>query len=220
MRKLAFLFTLLGLISFQSLAQDSGFKLGIKVAPVIHSTRVFLDDSVQITNDGSNTKLSFGLIADKYITDSYVLSTGLIYIPKEVRIGIAPNAGNPTTFNSTESYKLQYLQIPLSLKLFTNEIKPDFKAYFQIGMALEIKVYEEPDLTLAQQEVIADFQPLSIPVVLGAGVEYNMGINTIGFAAVSYHRGLTNIVKTTNVTFAEELEIRSTILSIDVGVKF
>lgn len=218
MRKLIFLFTLLVFISFQSLSQD--FKLGIKIAPAIHSTRVLLDDPVIIANDGSNMKLSFGLVVDKELTDSYTLSTGLIYIPKEVMIGITPDAGNPTTFNNLESYKLQYLQLPLSLKLFTNEVKPDLRAFFQIGMALEIKVYEEPDLTLPEQEVIIDFQPINIPVLLGAGVEYSMGINTIGFAGVSYHRGLNNIVKSTNVSFAQDLEIRSTVVSIDAGIKF
>ncbi|MCP4460883.1 MAG: PorT family protein [Cytophagales bacterium] len=221
MRKLFFLTSLLVLISLQTLAQGSNFKLGIKVAPVIHSTRILLDDqTVAITNDGSNTKLSFGLVVDKSLTDSYVFSTGLIYIPKEVMIDIAPDAANPIVFNNLESYKLQYLQIPLTLKLFTNEIKPDVRAFFQLGMALDIKVYEEADLTLVEPEVIAQFQPINIPVVLGGGFEYNLGINTVFFGEVSYHRGLNNIVKTTNVSFEQDLEMRSTILSIDLGIKF
>ena len=220
MRKSLFLSALLVLVSLQILAQDSDFKLGIKVAPAIHSTRILLDDPVLISNDGSNMKLSFGLVVDKALTDSYILSTGLIYIPKEVRIGITPDAGNPVNFNMAESYKLQYLQVPLTLKLFTNEVKPDVKLFFQLGMALEIKVYEEADLTLTEQEVVSEFQPINIPVVLGTGFEYNMGINTVAFAGVSYHRGLNNIVKSTNVAFAQDLEIRSTVLSIDLGVKF
>ena len=218
MRKLIFLPTLLVFISLKGLGQD--FKLGIKIAPAIHSTRVLLDDPVTVSNDGSNMKLSFGLMVDKNLTDAYTLSSGLLYIPKEVKIGISPDAGNTTTFNDRESYKLQYLQLPLSLKLFTNEVKPDLRAFFQIGMAVEIKVYEEPDLTLPEKEVIAEFQPINIPVVLGAGIEYTMGISTIAFAGLSYHRGLNNIVKSTNVSFAQELEIRSTVLSIDLGVKF
>ena len=164
--------------------------------------------------------MSFGLVIDKEFTDSYTLSSGLIYVPKEVMISIAPDAGNPTPFNSLESYKLQYLQLPLTLKLFTNEVSPDLRAFFQIGMAVEIKVYEEPDLTLPEQEVVAEFQPINIPVVLGTGIEYSLGINTVAFVGVSYHRGLNNIVKTTNGAFAQELEVRSTVLSIDVGVKF
>ena len=118
MRKLFILSTLLVFISFQGIAQDSNFKLGIRIAPVIHSSRVLLDDpDVLISNDGSNMKLSFGLVVDLQLTDSYILSTGLIYIPKEVKIRITPAAGNTNPFNSTESYKLQYLQIPLTLKL-------------------------------------------------------------------------------------------------------
>ncbi len=218
MRKLIFLSAF---FFFTSIVGYTQVKLGIKVAPVINSTRVLLDDpDMQISNDGSNMKLSFGLVVDKDLTDSYILSSGLIYQPREVMIDIAPSASNPTSFNEKESYKLQYLQIPLTLKLFTNEVKPDIKAFFQLGMGLELKVYEEADLTLIEEDVIAEFQPINIPVLLGAGIEYNLGINTVLFAGVSYHRGLNNIVKTTNPTFAQELEIRSTVLSIDLGVKF
>lgn len=220
MRKPLFLFSLFVLISLQLSAQDSAFKLGIKVAPVIHSTRVLLDDPVSIYNDGSNIKVSFGLVVDKALTYSYVLSTGLIYIPKEVRIKITPNAGNSVPFNRAETYKVQYLQVPLTLKLLTNEVKPDIKLFFQLGMGLEVKIYEEPDFTLPEQEVISAFQPINIPVILGAGIEYIMGINTVAFAEISYHRGLNNIVKRTNKAFSRELEIRSTVLSFDLGIKF
>jgi len=217
MRKILFLSTLLGFISYRNFAQDSDFTLGIKIAPAIHSTRVLLDDpNILISNAGSNMKLSFGLVVDKQLTDNYILSTGLIYLPKQVSIGIVPD--DPTGFNSAETYKLQYLQIPATIKLFTNEIIPDAKVYFQLGMALEIKVYEEADPTLVENDLITKFQPVNLPVILGAGLEYNLGINTVAFGGISYHRGLNNIVKESGSV--PELEIRSTVLSIDIGVKF
>jgi hypothetical protein len=217
-----FVFTiLLGIGSFAAIGQDASYKLGIKMAPTFGSSRMLLDDpDVTIDNDGTSLKFTFGLVVDKYLSDSYVLSTGLYYMPKQVNIGILADPLVYADMNSAESYKLQYLQIPATLKLFTNEVKPDARVYFQLGMALEVKVYEEADPALDNQEVIDSFQPFNIPVILGTGFEYRAGVNTVLFGGISYQRGLTNVVKDTNRSFADELSIKSTILSVDLGVKF
>ncbi|MEQ9230289.1 MAG: porin family protein [Cyclobacteriaceae bacterium] len=221
MRKFILLTILTGLVAFGTNAQDSDLKLGIKVAPVFGNSRIQLDDpDVTVENDGAAFKLSLGLIVDKSFGDNYMLSTGLIYIPKEIGLAINPEASSTQTWNSTETYKLQYLQIPATVKLFTNEIQPDVKVYFQLGMALEIKVFEEADPELTEPEVIAQFQPMNIPVILGTGIEYRAGLNTVLFGGISYQRGLINIVKDTNYTFAEDFALRSTLVSIDIGIKF
>lgn len=205
---------------FGVLGQDTDYALGIKLAPTINSSRVLLDDpNVLIDGDGSAMKFTVGLVFDKFLSDSYILSTGLIYMPKQINIGILADPADPT-LNAAESYKLQYLQIPATLKLFTNEVKPDARIFFQLGMALEVKLYEEVEIGLDQQEVIDAFQPFNIPVILGTGVEYRAGVNTVLFGGISYQRGLTNVVKDTNRAFADELSIKTTVLSIDLGVKF
>lgn len=223
MRKAAFFTVLTIFLSLALNAQDeSDLRLGIKLAPTFGNSRVLLDDPANtVENDGSAFRLSIGLIADREFGNGYIFSSGVIYIPKEVSIAASGTGGN--VFNTgPETYKLQYLQIPGTVKLFTNEIQPDVKIYFQLGMALEIKVYEEADTELDEPEVIAQFQPFNIPVILGTGFEYKAGVNTTIFAGVSYQRGLTNIVESTNTNyeFAEAVSIRTTLLSIDAGVKF
>ena len=94
------------------------------------------------------------------------------------------------------------------------------RVYFQLGMALEIKLYEEAEAELVEQESIDAFQTFNVPIILGAGMEYRAGVNTVLFGGISYQRGLTNIVKNTNVNFADELFIKSTLISIDLGIKF
>ena len=223
MRKLFFSAALLVFISFQGFSQDADYKLGIKVAPILNSSRVVLDDPNWTMTDGNGSfKLSLGLVVDKTLTDRYILSTGLVYMPKEFELAVAadPSLDPQPEFNSSESYKLQYLQIPATLKLFTNEVKPDVAVYFQLGVAPEIKVYQEVEPGLDSNEVIAKFAPINLPVVLGAGFEYRAGLNTVAFAGFSYQRGLNNIVNTTDRTYADELSIRSTTLSRDLGIKF
>ncbi len=183
-------------------------KLGLKLSPIISSNRV-TDDTQTSTNGGSALKLSFGLIVDKPLSDTYFLSLGLIYVPKRVAF---------SSSTISEEYKLQYLQIPISLKLFTNEIAPDLKIFFQVGGGLEVRVFDErEDPTFT---VIESFNPLDISVVLGTGIEYRAGINTTIFGGISYQRGLSNVVKHTTNNVVKDLVIRNTIVSIDLGVKF
>ena len=196
------------LLLFSALGISAQTKLGLKLSPVITSNRV-TNEAQSVDNDGSKLKLSIGLVVDKPLTESYFLSSGLIYVPKRAAFRV--------TADSTEEYTLQYLQIPATVKMFTNEIAPDIKVYFQVGGALELKVFDEP--TEPDFDDIVKFNPIDFSVILGSGVEYRAGINTIIFGGISYQRGLANVVNET-IAGAEDLQIRNTIVSIDLGVKF
>lgn len=195
-------------VSFFSFSQT---KLGLKFAPVISTNRV-TNDALTADNFGNTALMSFGLIVDNPLSDTYFFSSGLVYIPK--RMGFQDDAGS----FSAESYKAQYLQVPLTLKLFTNEIAPDLKAYFQLGAGLDFKVYDEAEE--AGYTLIEKFNPFDFNVILGTGAEYRLGINTTLFAGISYHRGLLNTIDTVTDIAVEDLQVRNTIVSIDLGVKF
>ncbi|GAB4241028.1 MAG: hypothetical protein Tsb0034_17810 [Ekhidna sp.] len=207
---------LFSLLIICSVAASAQTRLGLKLAPVIASNRA-TNDAQSVDNDGSNFKLSIGLIVDQPLSDSYYLSSGLVYIPKQAAFRTADN-------QIREQYTLQYLQIPATLKLFTNEIAPDMKVFFQVGGGIDIKVFDEPDDP--DNVAITKFNPLDISVILGSGVEYRAGINTTIFAGISYQRGLANVVKEVQADAAifpaeyQDIQIRNTVVSIDLGVKF
>lgn len=203
MKKFLFL-----LVLFLAIGAEAQIKLGLKLAPVIATNRA-KNDNQTVENDGSKLKFSVGLIADKTLSETYFLSSGLVYLPKHIAFRAADG--------TEEAYTLQYIQIPATLKLFTNEIAPDLKAYLQVGSAIEIKVFDEPEDP--NFVVVEKFSPLDVPVILGGGIEYRIGINTALFGGVSYQRGLINAVHQT-VDGAADLQLRNTIFSIDLGVKF
>ena len=118
--------------------------------------------------------------------------------------------------NPFESYDLNYLQVPLSLKLFTNEIAPDISLFFQIGLALEFKIFEQ-ELN-EDYEFISKFKFFDTAAIIGTGIEYRLGINTLFFAGISLQKGLINIINQTNPDYP--LVIRNQIVSIDLGMKF
>lgn len=208
-----FLFLSLLFCAFASSAQ---LKLGLKIAPVIADNRA-TNEAQTAEKDGSTIKFSIGLIADKPFADTYLLSSGLVYLPK--RVAFVDNSPVDDGGEAIkEEYNVQYLQIPVSVKLFTNEVAPDLKVYFQVGTGLEIKVFDEaiePQFT-----GVESFNPIDIPVILGTGVEFRAGLSTTIFGGISYQRGLVNTINQVNNPVLEDLAVRNTVVSFDLGVKF
>ena len=191
-------------------------KLGLKFSPQLSLNQVeLISDTLDMENASSTARFSLGLVVDKQFTDTYYFSTGLIIMPKRVGINIIPENGG-TTPNTFEAYNLQYLQIPVTLKLYTNEIQPDLSIFFQVGGTLELKVDDRPkdeDYVLIEK-----FNPLDIGAMLGAGAEYRIGINTILFGGFSYQQGLINVVNETRDNI--DLTIKNSVITLDLGVKF
>lgn len=191
-------------------------RLSLRFSPLLTTNRVdFSTDTLTATNDGALPKLSLGLIADIDLTETYSFSTGLVYMPKG--LGISTTGRNGGTYNTVEEYRLQYLQVPLTFKLYTNEVQPDFKLYFQIGGAMEVLLHDEPVDDSA--ELVTDFNLFDASVVLGAGTEYKLGASTILYGGITYYRGLLNVINET-IALADDLEARNTVVGLDLGIKF
>jgi len=211
---------LIFLISLSAIAYAQP-KIGLIVAPGVSTNRIkYLSDvDENLQKERSALRIKFGLEADFYVTETYALNTGLIFAPK--RVSVRATDFNETTTsitNQVEEYKVQYLQIPTSLKLFTSEIQPDMKLFFQLGFLTEILVYNEaidPDNVLVEKFKFYDFSFSG-----GAGVEYGAGINSILYGGIFYDRGLVNIVKDQNSDLANELSVKMDYISLRLGIKF
>ncbi len=198
-----------------ALQTQAQVKLGLKFSPSLTSSRTSTSaDTLNIDGNGSSFRFSLGLLVDYAFTDTYTFSSGVFFVPKRVNI----KTDNPFYPNASEVYNLQYLQIPVTLKLYTNEIMPDLSVFFQVGGAPEIKIFEEPDRE--EYTLINDFNLLDVSVILGAGAEYRAGINTVLFVDFSFQRGLVNIVSKSTPDLANDFALRNTALMLDLGIKF
>ena len=207
----------LSFILVGALACFSQTKLGLKFSPLFSSHKISLkSDQLEVFQGKTATRMSIGLIVDHPFTDTYFLSSGLIYLPKRVSINLEEEDGGTAPTNPFESYDLNYLQVPLSLKLFTNEIAPDISLFFQVGLILEFKIFEQA--LNEDYEFISKFNFFDTAAIIGTGIEYRLGINTIFFTSISLQKGMINIINRTNPEYP--LVIRNQIVSIDVGMKF
>ncbi|MDB4605898.1 PorT family protein, partial [Cyclobacteriaceae bacterium] len=68
-----------------ALACFSQTKLGLKFSPLFSSHKISLkSDLLEVSQGKIATRMSIGLIVDHPLTDTYFLSSGLIYLPKRV----------------------------------------------------------------------------------------------------------------------------------------
>jgi hypothetical protein len=198
-------------ITYNSFSQT---KLGLKFSPALISNRITnFSDTINFEKPKTNVSFIFGLAVDNAFSDNYSFSTGLFYVKKNAGFSFK-NADNSEVI---EEYQIDYLQIPITIKLYTNEIQPETSLYFQIGGTIDINVFDAPKDR--SYTTISEFQPIDGSAVFGVGIEYKAGLNTILFGGFSYYRGLTNTIKKSE-PLDDPLSIKVDMITLDLGIKF
>lgn len=193
-------------VGFTVFAQN---KVGLKFSPNLSFNRISSDsDNDSFSSNGIGGRFIFGPTFDYFLAENYFISSGVFYAPK--RVGIEANTVE-------QSYNLQYIQIPVTLKLYTNELALDTRVYFQLGGLLEFKINEKDNQ--AGPPIIESLKAYDFSTVLGTGVEYQIGINTTLYGGISYNRGLINVVKEQSA-LVQEFSVKNDLLNLDIGIKF
>ena len=205
-------------------------EIGLKISPSITNLRADSPDGDELTDANSKISLGGGLIVDYFFGQNYAFSTGLELVGKGGKVSYfdgRSGTGNGQRYE--QKIGVQYLQVPLTVKLFTNDVATDTKVYFQLGGALGgaiagrvngDKYYVDPttaERTKAVKHVIIPDANLR----LGAGIERQLGQSTKMLVGVSYHRGLLNV----DNYFEDKLgiknaELKNSEFALDLGIKF
>jgi len=205
-------------------AQDNGdFRFGFKFEPNVSWLNP-KDKNLEST--GSSLRFSYGLNADIMFAENYAFGTGLT---------VTSNGGEVTYLSEYNSdsgnyivekirdYNNKYVEIPLTLKLRTNEI--GYMTYwFQFGLGLGVNIdaraneeiefkYQQiqgstPDELIWSKEVSLpakvtnDKEPIGNDVrtfrtalIIGAGVEYSLSGSTAIIGGITFNNGFSNVLK-------------------------
>lgn len=230
MKKIA----LLSLFCLISIAAFSQVKLGLRVAPNISFNSVNSEGNfTNLDNDGTSLRFSAGPIADFFFADNYAFTTGLWYTVKRVGIsGTVPaNDESGAQVAGQSLYNIQYLQLPVGLKLYTNEVAPDIRIFFVLGGTLDLKLAEkqkdEANNFLYQAAIASDrkaFKPIDAGILFGTGAELVMGANTVIFGGLNYNRGLVNslgrVEYPSGTRIVDDVRLTNSYFSLEIGIKF
>jgi len=116
-------------------------KLGLKLTPFIITQRIASSNDTINIGHGSNAFIpSVTLFAEIPLSTNYFFTTGIGYISKRINLNVNESEDN---FHITKNYNVQYVRLPATLKLYTNEISLDKKLYFQFGPIIEIAIHSK-----------------------------------------------------------------------------
>jgi hypothetical protein len=207
------------LLAFFSTSAFAQIEIGIKVFPTIASNRLVAEyQSLETTSP----RLQFGggLVLDYFFTPNYALSTGINYTTKGSGVQYSVPANTQPV---TDRFIIQYIELPVMMKLYTNEVATDVKLYFHLGPSLNTRIGAKvnDDRIIAGQPATRRFNLFEVGAVLGGGAEWQLGQTTRIFGGITYQRGLSNIDRFYRSELNDRnLSIKNDIFLLETGIKF
>ena len=206
-------------------------EIGLKISPSVSSLRAESPTGNAFKSDGSKLRFGGGLVVDYFFGENYAVSTGLLLTGKGGTVSYSDVTAPASSAMATvkQDISLQYLELPLTVKLFTNEVAPATRLYFQLGGSLNVpigtringsKFYTDP-ATGKESKAGDHISFYDTDALVGFGAEYQLGKSTKVFGGFSYHRGLANIDDYFEDTRGfKDVVIKNSSVNLDLGVKF
>ena len=193
---------IVGLLLAMSLgvsAQNTGFAFGLKFGPGFDWTG---STTGAAKSEGMRTGFGVGVVAEYYFAPNYAIVTG---------VNVNMNRGHYsfdnahmvdsvlTTYPVDRYYKSTVYEIPLMLKMMTNELgNLPLRAYAQVGAGLgyaqKVKA-KDSYLDVTEQEFSAtykEFSNLRASLKFGAGAQYSIDESTRVFAGLYFSHDFIN----------------------------
>ncbi len=220
MKRLILLSTIVSLVYFTNAqtstttadaSAENKVRLGLHFTPTVGFAK---SDKAAITNAGMRLGYNWGLVVDTKLADNYYFSTGINLVNSPIKINFVDtlrDTSSTSTFSTDNvelKYKLQYLGIPLTLKMKTKEVNY-MKYYGQIGFEPQFNIgkkinadkgrYAGKDYLAPSEMIYANFNDdisfIRMAFVVGGGVEYSLGGKTALVGGLTYNGGFSDINK-------------------------
>lgn len=231
MKKLTIIVLFLLTTIISKAQDDSGLHFGLKITPGLTWLKT---DSKVFESNGTKFGFAYGLITEFKFSDRYAFATGIdvIYRGGNLKYSSDITTGNTRVVTVTESeLKLQYIELPLTLKLKTKEIGA-LTYYLQVGVApglnlssranfsssLETTVNGGTPATSTFEETDVDYKDetnnFDLSMIIGGGIEYTLSGSTVLLVGLQFNNGLLD------ASDQDDLKMNSNLLGLTVGVLF
>jgi len=229
MKKLAISLLLITTVLTNGFAQsedEQKFHFGLKASPSFSWLRVEAKD---VKNDGLMVGFTYGLMTEFNITKNYAFLTGVDVSYRggkyeQIVSNLIDEGGVAVVRSATLNRKqnFQFIEIPLALKLKTNEIGY-MKYYGMFGFSPGMIVKASEKIESSNQAVQpdrgsrsnqSDFLAFNISLNVGLGIEYSLGGSTAFTGGIHYTNGLVDIWD------LDKSQMRSDGITINLGILF
>jgi hypothetical protein len=180
-------------------------------------------DSKSIAPEGAKFGFNAGLVMDNYFAENYAFSTGISILQTGGVMSLADTSG----FTDTDwldtvpegdpvRYHLQYITIPISLKLKSNQIGYNtFFAHLGLNTHMNVRALASVEsLDVEDEDIREEIKFFMMSYFIGGGIEYSLGGNTALMAGVYYTSGFLDARQNDNYG------LRTNSVALRLGVKF
>ncbi len=219
------------LISLTIFAQEEpAFHFGVKASPSLAWLR---SDTKGYASDGSKFGFSYGLITDFNFASKYAFSTGIDITYRGGKFKtiqeLKTKVNEDSVISTSAAYVLQYLEIPITLKLKTNEIG-SVTYYVQVGVAPGINIRARKNYESTTQTTVlgtqytttapgskidaqSEINSLNLSMIIGGGVEYTLSGQTVLVGGIQFNNGFLDV-------FDGDPKVNSNYLALTLGILF
>lgn len=221
-------FLLLVMMSQSTFSQ--GFKLGLHASPSISWLK---PDTEEYTSEGIRAGFSYGLLSEFLLAEQYSFATGINirYQGGILNYPTADTINNQQYLSKERTYRLQNLEIPLTLKMKTREIGYNtYFAVFGFGGSVNLRskaddhfIDPDPDesgLSRTDLDIKSEIPLFRISMILGLGFEHSLGGNTAIVTGVYFNNGFTNNLKGVNPELDKKQNAILNFVELSVGILF
>lgn len=198
----------------------SKIRFGVYVAPTLSFMRPSAaKDGVKTQENGGNKiGFTYGLMGDFNFTENYAIATGVQVNSAGGKINTTNTAAaNNEALKTSFTYTLQYLEIPVGLKLKTDPMGK-FKIFGQAGLSIGFNISKKATYEVLQKRATSDttykadekekitggignIAPIMFQMNVGAGVEYTIGKKLDAYVGLFFNNGFApNITDPTKYT--------------------
>jgi hypothetical protein len=221
---LTLLFPLLPALSF-AIGEYPMFNPGFHLSPNIGWLQAESSNPA-FTAAYNSSKLGFtvGVSGDYMPKENYGISVEANLVQFDASyVELVPMGSFQSTKITNDIY-FQYFQVPVSLKMMTNEFGY-YRFYIKAGVVPSILTRSRSDINIESSDPSLNKSikgknsynqsiPFDIGLLIAMGIEYNLSGTTNLVAGLSYHDGFLNLTREKDVT------IKSRFISLDLGIKF
>ncbi len=206
-----------------SVAQQK-ISFGIHADPAISW---FSSDIKTVRNDGARPGFNFGLTFNRYFTPNYSFSTGISLLSAGGRL-VSNDTTEMTFTNFTSTvypgnpviYRIQYLAIPVGLKLQTNQI--GYLTFFtDLGIDPKIVIggkADIPSIDISGENAVNELKLFNLSYHVTAGIEYSLGGSTALVLGLNFDNNFLDITKENGDQLNDKISHK--IVSFRIGVNF
>mgnify|MGYP001067163386 CR=1 FL=1 len=182
-------------------------RMGLSLSPLI-SWFSAEGDAGRVATDGVRFNIKYGLHIDTRLgsNPNYYFSTGLFVLNTGGKITHEyfreiPGTGNIQLTDRTASYRFNYVNIPLTMMLRTNEIgyityfaRVGFDAGFNIKATADFEDNFDGEVITIEDEDASEFAGLfRAGLHIEGGIEYNFSGSSRFMLSIEWNNGLNNI---------------------------